>query len=241
MKAMLLERRAYTFRPGTLDAFWRAQHERGIDPADRPIMARLVSYFEAASGARDQIVHLWRYDSYQDWFERLFFKSPKSEPYYRAVRPLMLAQENRFMAPAPVAGLTPLWGEARDWITGEAPIAERASHPRLLVEEETLVLQPGALPRSWEACRSRLETSGPPERLIGCFYTLVGQQHQVTQYRWHTDADAREASCRKEREAGAGASFVEAIRPLVMSEQVTLLRPAPAAALTPLFHRVARA
>ena len=238
---MLIERRAYTFRPGTLDAFWTAQTERGVDPATRPIMARLICYFETASGPRDQIVHLWRYDSFDDWSARLFFKSPKAEPYYRAVRPLMLAQENRFMLPAPVAEFAPLWSERRDWLTGEAPIADLELHPDLIVEEDTAVLQPGSLPAYWDACRALAD--GPDqhlrERMIGCFYTLGGQQHQVTQYRWHPDPAEREAWMRAQRRMTAPQRFLEAIRPLTVSRQVILLRPAPVAELVPLFrHRV---
>lgn len=234
---MLIERRAYTFRPGTLEAFWRAQTDRGLDPATRPIMARLISYFETASGPRDQIVHLWRYDGFDDWFNRLFYKSPKSEPYYRAVRPLMLAQENRFMLPAPVAELSPLWGDGRDWLTGGPAIADLESNPGLIVEEETTVLQPGTLPTYWEACRALARDAGAPDRIIGCFYTLVGQQHQVTQYRWHHDLAAREALLHSRRDGPARLEFLEAIRPLATSRQVTLLRPAPIAELVPLFRR----
>lgn len=236
---MLIERRAYTFRPGTLDAFWKAQTDRGVDPATRPIMARLICYFETASGPRDQIVHLWRYDSYDDWFARLFFKSPKAEPYYRAVRPLMLAQENRFMLPAPVAEFSPLWSDRQDWLTGAAPIADLELYPELMVEEDTTVLQPGSLPAYWEACRALAGGSdeNARHRMIGCFYTLVGQQHQVTQYRWHTDLAEREALMRAQRGAPVRQRFLEAIRPLTVSQQVILLRPAPVAELVPLFRR----
>lgn len=235
---MLIERRAYTFRPGTLDAFWKAQMVRGVDPETRPIMARLISYFETASGPSDQIVHLWRYDSYEDWFSRLFFKNPKSEPYYRVVRPLMLEQENRFMLPAPVAGLSPLWSKEQDWLTGGIATADLEIHPGLIVEEETTVLQPGSIPAYWEACTSYARDTGveTPRQMIGCFYKLVGQQHQVTQYRWHHDLLEREAIVRAERDSRSHRNFLEAINLLTVKRKVTLLRPAPIPRLAPLFR-----
>ena len=115
---MLLERRAYTLRPGAAEDFWKAQLVRGVTEEARPIMGRVIGWFEAASGPNTQIIHLWRYDSFEDWYSRLYSKRSGAAEYYQLVRPLMLAQENRFMLPAPIPELTPYWGNGNDWLPG---------------------------------------------------------------------------------------------------------------------------
>ncbi len=54
---MLIEHRAYTLRPGNLDAFMQAQLDRGFELVGA-IMERLIGYFVVRSGPEDQIVHL---------------------------------------------------------------------------------------------------------------------------------------------------------------------------------------
>lgn len=235
---MLIECRTYTFRPGNLEAFWKAQPVRGFDPATRPIMARVIAYFSTLSGPQDQIVHLWRFDSYEDWFARLFYKHPDAEPYYKLVRPLMLLQENRFFVPAPVAELSPLWGAGRDWMPGGPTLADLAVHPQLVVEEITVALVPGTLPDYWQAWRDHGVGAGKlvTEGLIGCFYTLVGRQHQVTLYRWHADFAAREAQTARLRAHPAWQTFLGTVRASVLSDEVRLLKPTPHPQMAPLFR-----
>ena len=112
---MLIEKRVYTLRPGLTDAFMKAQVDRGWEPV-HPILDKLIGYFSSAGGPRDEITHLYRFDSYDDWVKRLhgLYTVPGLAPYFAAVRPLMLAQVNEFIAPAPFAALTPLWGNGKD-------------------------------------------------------------------------------------------------------------------------------
>jgi hypothetical protein len=174
---LLIERREYLFRQGGLQAFLEAQPMLGFDPETRPTLARAIGYFSTA----ERLVHYWRYDSYDDWHARLHRKDTGREEYFRKVRPLMESQESSFMLPAPVAALTPYWGNGRDWLPGDAAVADLARHPRLVVEERVLDFAPGGLPGAWVA----LEKLGAIANLLGCFYTLVGRQHRVTLLRWH--------------------------------------------------------
>jgi hypothetical protein len=236
---MLFEYRAYTLRPGNEDAFWDAQQMRGLDPVKRPIMARVVGYFATRTGPVDQIVHLWRYDSYEDWYTRLYsgYGDPAAEPYYRKVRALMVAQESRFLAPAPIPELTPLWGGGNDWRTGDAPIADLAKTPDLLVEQTTHQLTPGSMPAFWAAYRDKGLRAGAKalDGMLGCFSTLVGQQHQVTQFRMHESAAGWAAADKMLRNDEAWRDFLEAVKPLTMSYDTKLMRPAALAAISPLF------
>jgi hypothetical protein len=235
---MLIEKRVYTLRPGLTDAFMRAQAERGFEQV-RPILEKLIGYFSTQGGPRDQIVHLYRFDSYEDWVRRLhgLYKVPELEPYFRTVRPLMLAQENEFLAPAPIAALTPLWGNGKD----AAPRGALAQAPALgapmLVEEQVTQLLPGKMPGYWEAWKNHGLGTGELAtlRLIGVFTTAVGQQHKVTWYRWHADRAARDAS-RDALAAHPGwQAFLSETSSLVASYESKLLTPAPFAEMSPMF------
>ena len=235
---MLLERRAYTFRPDAVDAFWQANLERGITADVRPIMGRAIGYFETISGRDRQIVHLWRYDDYDDWFNRLFFKSDAAGAYYAKVRPLMLAQENRFMVPLPIAELTPLWGNGNDWRTGDAPRADLRVTPGLLLEENSFVLVPGSLDIWLDAAKRLLEPRDTvfAAHVLGGMRTLVGRQHQLQIYRLYPDFETRERH-RATLHAEAGwKTFCETIRPLVQEQETLLLRPGPLPGCTPLLR-----
>src|SRR5688572_111649 len=103
----------------------------GFDPRTRTTLPRAVGYFAAG----ERLVHYWRYDGYDDWLGRLHRKDGGREDYFCKVRPLMETQESSFLLPAPVASLTPFWGNGRDWLPGDAAVADFERHPRLVVEE----------------------------------------------------------------------------------------------------------
>ncbi|CAG9167562.1 hypothetical protein LMG23992_00840 [Cupriavidus laharis] len=242
---MLFEQRIYTLVPGALDAFWQAQQDRGFELV-QPILDRLVGYFSAESGPGDQVVHLYRYDSYDDWVKRLhgLYGVAALEPYFTRVRSLMLAQENKFLALAPLPELAPCWSGGNDWHPADGPIfplaqGEAAAMRDVVLDETTTVLRPGSLPAYWQAYREhglhcRVESAGG---LLGCFVSLVGRQHQVVHYRWHPDFAEREAfRCARLCDDNWQA-FLAAIAPLVVCNARKVLRPAPIAELSPAFVR----
>lgn len=230
---MLFEQRIYTLRPGTLEAFWQAQRDRGFELV-RPILERQVGYFSALSGAADQIIHLYRYDSHEDWLNRLhgLYRVAALEPYFKTVRALMLAQENRFLVPAPLPQLSPLWAGPHDWLPSQGAVFRRATDKGpAVVEERTTVLLPGTLPLFWQAFREhRLEAEQTGEWL-GCFTTLVGRQHQVVQLRVYADGAERQSGAPD----GLPQEFARSIRNLVVSDEVRLLSPSRIPELSPLF------
>lgn len=242
---MLIEHRAYTLKPGNLERFYALQQERGFELV-RPIMERLIGYFTVQAGPLDQIVHIYRFDSYDDWTRRLhgLYGVTALEPYFKNVRPLMLAQENRFLVPAPITALTPLWGNGNDWLPGAKLAVDAAATPELVIEEATLVMVPGSLPVYWNAFREHglaaRATGGEAlatQHLLGCFYTLVGRQHQVTHYRAYPSL----AACRAHRQALADdpswRTFMQTVAAMTASNEVKLMVPAPIAAMAPLFRR----
>lgn len=237
---MLIEHRAYTLKPSNLERFYALQLERGFELV-RPIMERLIGYFTVLSGPLDQVVHLYRFDSYDDWTRRLhgLYGVTALEPYFKGVRPLMLAQENRFLAPAPIAALTPLLGNGNDWLPGSKVWMDAASEPEMVVEESTLVMVPGSLPVYWAAYREHLAAaeSVAARYLVGCFNTLVGRQHQVVHYRAYPSLAACRAHRQMLAEDASWQAFMRTVSAMTASNDVKLLAPAPIAAMVPLFRQ----
>ena len=235
---MLIERRAYTFRPGGMADFLDAQSMLGFDPVTRPTMARLMAYFISASSQGEQIVHFWRFDSYDDWMARLHRTDPSREPDFRRVRPLMLEQENRFMLPAPIPALTPLWGNSNDWLPGSPPLMDFTGYPAMIVEESTFHLAPGGLPALWDGLRACDLQPGAPltQRLLGCFYTLVGRQHEVVMLRWHGDAAAGREHAGRLSEDRAWQTFLAGVAPLLLDSSTRYMTLPALAPMCPLFR-----
>jgi len=238
---VIFEKRTYTLRPGSTSAFWRAQETRGFEIV-RPILDRLVGYFSTPFGPCDQIVHLYRFDSYDDWMRRLhgLYGVEALQPYFRTVRPLMLAQENEFLASAPLSELTPLWGNGRDVsltgiLDGESPPLWK----QVIVEEHVTQLLPGRLPAYWEAWRAHGVLAGElaTRRLIGVYTTLVGAQHRISSYRWHPTLAERDCHAMELADDLNWQAFLGATSDSVASYEAKLLTPAPIPALSPLFSR----
>ena len=235
---MLIEHRMYTLKAGCMDSFWQAQHDRGYQLI-RPILERLIGYFSTTSGPENQIVHLYRYDSYEDWQERVqgLYKEAGLEAYFKAARPLIIEQENKFLVPAPLAALTPYWGNGNDWFPGDRQFANLSTEPALLMEESMITLQPGALPAYWQAYQDTGLPAGDAatDHLLGCFVSLVGKQHQVTHYRCYADFSARQKHRETWHRDSKLRAFSHVIAPLICSWQNKLLSPAQIKQLSPLF------
>ena len=99
---MLFEQRMYTLASESADRFWELQYERGFELV-RPIMERLVGYFSTRIGSNDVIVHWWRYDSFEDWRQRLhgLYEVDGLLPSFKKVRAILSAQENKFLHHSP--------------------------------------------------------------------------------------------------------------------------------------------
>ena len=235
---MLIEQRVYTLKAGCMEAFWQAQHTRGYELI-KPILDRLIGYFSTVTGPDCQIVHLYRYDSYDDWLNRLqgLYRITALESYFKTARPLLLAQENRFFVPAPIVELTPFWGNGNDWLPGGRQYANLATEPALLVEESVTTLLPGTLPAYWQSYKDYGLPAGEvaTAHLLGSFVSLVGKQHQVFHYRCYPDFPARRRHLETRVEDSKWRAFSETVAPLIVSCENKLLQPAQIEQLSPLF------
>jgi hypothetical protein len=234
---MLIEHRVYTLTPGAEAAFWDAQRERGEDGL-RPILDRLIGTYAARSGKTDQIVSLYRYDSFEDWQTRLFglYRQAALQTYFRSVRPLIKRQESRFLVPAPLPELTPHWGSGRDWLPAHGPkfISARTGS---VMEELTLSLAAGGVPACWEAVEQHRLTSDPVVMAGLCagFGTIAGALNQVLLYWHYPDNQERDDHLRRLRESGRWNDFLRSLAPFNVEAERRLLAPSSVTDMSPLY------
>jgi hypothetical protein len=241
---MVIEYRAYTMKPGNLARFYELQVERGFDGVMAPIMREcLTGYFATTSGSAEQLVHIYSLDDLEDWRRRYadVYVVPELQPYFESVRPLMLQQKNKFLMPAPIAAISPLYGEGRDWRPGDAPLADMARLPNLLIEEQTISLTPGGLPKYWVAYEEFALAAISPLKpnLIGCFFNLIGRLHQVSHFWFFDDMDDRQRRHNAVAMDPRWREFLNQTQPLVVSQESKLMTPAPVPDMSPLFTAAA--
>ena len=238
---MIFECRRYTLQPGRMGDFVALQHRRGFDGPSAGFVSRVIGYFETVTGTPEQIVHLYRYDGYEDWIEKLhgLYAIPELAFYFTEARAMVDRQETGFFQPAPMAELCPLWHGEADWLPG--PGRERwdlGEMPGLVVEETLEALKPGGLPAYWQAMEDcGLEATAPLRRdTIATWWSMTGRLHVVASYRLFGSLDEREERRREAAEGAATAAFNEALRPILRERTTTLLRPVPVAPMSPLFR-----
>jgi hypothetical protein len=234
---MLIERRAYTMRAGQRDRFVQMQIERGFE-AVRNTQERLIGYFSVLAGPDDQIVHLYRYDSLDDWQQRLhgYYAVPTSNTYLSAVRKLMTEQENRFLSPAPLAALTPNWGNGADWLPGQPVVAQPRPHVGQIIEESVLILAPGLLDDYWDSiANDGLTCPEATSNLLATFYCLTGRLHQIVTYRRYDSLEEREAHRRALLSHPGWVRHLEFVQPRLSSQTANLLRPVQVPEMSPFF------
>jgi hypothetical protein len=98
---MIYEHRVYTFHPGKLAEFWSIYQPEPL-ALQRRILGDLVGYFTVETGALNQVVHIWRYASFEDRLQRraALMQEPVWQDYIRRVSPLMQKQESSILLPA---------------------------------------------------------------------------------------------------------------------------------------------
>lgn len=235
---MIFERRRYTLRPGKYDEFIQAQRTRGFGGPFAPVAERLIGYFVTISGPTEQIVHLYRYDDFADWIDRLhgLYGVAELQPYFLKVRPILSEQETEFFNRAPIDALTPLWNDAADWLPG--PGAQKWDlTPEMIVEEQSVALRPGGLIGWWEAMNSSgVETTAPLRRApLASWVALTGRQHVVVSYNVFASMAERDAAHTEADGLPATAKFNDTTSDLVVTRETKLLRPVPMAEMSPMF------
>jgi hypothetical protein len=233
---MIIERRRYTLRPGTLQRFWAAQATWNTEAVFGPILAKNIAYFSAITGPTDQIVHLYRFDSLEDWQQRYAgYYAAQNPDYFALVRPWMLRQDNGFLVAPPGRAD---W--ARRW-AGERPTLPEALAPGqdpadACVVETAIDFFPGGLPVYWSAC----DDGGGSGLLrdanhMASLVALVGRLHRVVHYHVYAGLAQAEAARRLREADPRWHAFVERSAAWVAAQSVLFLQPSPLASRRQLF------
>lgn len=237
---MLFERRAYRMEPGRGREFPGTQTKRGFDGPVSGFMSRLIGYFETLSGPSDEVVHLYRFDDYGDWLEKLhgIYPLPELEAYFRNTRAIMREQATNFYQLAPVEGASPLWMGGRDWQpVKSAPLWDMAANPGLIVEETASYMVPGGLADYWPAVAARPDAAlGPADRRLAVWFALTGRLHGAIRYRVFLSHGERAAALERDAADPEAQAFANSVGPLIASEQVSILRPVQVPEMSPLFN-----
>ncbi len=150
----------------------------------------------------------------------------------------MSRQESEFFLPAPIDELIPLWSGENDWLpdTGGHNWDIRET-PDLIVEETTVALVPGGLPRYWAAMEEfGSAPPSPPRRdLLATWQAMTGRLHVVVSYtvfRSMSDRDALHAAARGN---DATIAFDDAVRDVVVAQETAFLRPVRVPEMSPMF------
>jgi hypothetical protein len=238
---MLLERRAYTLRPDSEAAYWALQRKWNKPASVRPLLERNLGFFATAAGDAERIVHLYRWDSYDDGKQRLgAIVTPERMDYFIAARNLLLRQENAYLDRAPVATLTPLWNDERDWLPGQPAFPNVGNACELAVSERVLDFLPGGLLAYWDGFRKLNATIMEAfcSRLIGVFFVTVGSLHRTYAYHFHESWREAEAHSYQLAEFPDWNAFMQDNRPRIVGGHVRHLRPSPLPWMRELFEPI---
>ena len=238
---MLFERRAYKLRPGAAAEFWALQHRWNTPKTVPRYIERCVGYFQTVAGGASEIIHYYRYDSYDDWRSRLYgIYTPDRAEYFAGARALLVAQDNMFLDPAATPGAVPLWSCGRDWLPGTPAYPAAGNLDDIVVVETMIDLIPGGMPALLEAEKDFDDDADGREHAtrIGTFAVTTGQLHRVLRCIWYPNAEAAERH-RRGMEAAAGwQELNRRLRPWVAAERISHLKLSPVPWMRPLFEAV---
>lgn len=106
MHKPIVDHRVYTIRPRCMSAFLEA-----FDQLAMPILLRHLgpplAFYVSSIGPLNQVVHLWGYDSLDDFERRSAARDadPDFAAYLHATRDLVVAQETRIIKPVHLRSL----------------------------------------------------------------------------------------------------------------------------------------
>ena len=215
---MLFERRAYTLRPGSKSAYWALQRKWNKPASFRPLLERNVGFFAMAAGDGERIVHLYRWDNFDDAKQRLgAIVTPDRMEYFIAAR-------SSAFAPGP----------------GQPAFANVGNASELAISESVLDFLPGGLLAYWDGFRklNAATTDAFCTRLIGVFFVTVGSLHRVFAYHWHKSWPEAEAHRHQLAERPDWKAFMQDNSPRIVGGHAAHLRPSPLPWMRELFDPI---
>ncbi|WP_067217478.1 NIPSNAP family protein [Stappia indica] len=104
---MIYEERTYSLVPGKVGDYLERFERDGLAIQTR-FLGDLKGYFTTESGALNQVVHIWRFESFEDRARRRaqLWSDPEWIAYADGVLPLITSMENRFLQPTRFSPMT---------------------------------------------------------------------------------------------------------------------------------------
>ena len=106
---MVIDYRAYTFKPGTVGQFVKLFRDMGL-PIQNRILGEEVfaGLFTTEIGNVNEAIHLWRYSSVDERSRKraLLYEDAEFMDYVAKVRAIMVSQEVRLLNEVEFAGTT---------------------------------------------------------------------------------------------------------------------------------------
>jgi hypothetical protein len=99
---MIIDYRAYTFRPGTIPAFYEMFEKEGLAPQQR-ILGQFLGMYRTEVGNVNEVIHMWGYENGLERERRRaeLFRDPGFVDYVQRAREMITAQDVRILVPAP--------------------------------------------------------------------------------------------------------------------------------------------
>ena len=100
---MIVEMREYTLHAGKVPEYFKLYEAEGLQ-IQREILGPMLGYYSTEVGPSvNQVVHLWAYESFEDRERRRarLAADPGWRSYVQKMRPMLVAQTNRVLKPAP--------------------------------------------------------------------------------------------------------------------------------------------
>ncbi|MBM3502494.1 MAG: NIPSNAP family protein [Alphaproteobacteria bacterium] len=97
---MVIDFRAYTFRPGGVPTFLELAEREGV-PTQKRHLGNFIGMFRTEFGDINQVIHMWGYESVAERERRraLCAADPAFQAYGKKARELIVAQEVRLLVP----------------------------------------------------------------------------------------------------------------------------------------------
>lgn len=101
---MIVDFRAYTFKPGTVPIFLEMFEKEGLEVQKR-ILGNFLGIYRTEVGNVNEVIHMFGYDSMAERERRraLLFQDAGFLDYVKRVREMITAQEVRILVAAPMS------------------------------------------------------------------------------------------------------------------------------------------
>ena len=99
---MIIDYRAYTFRVGTIPAFFDLFEKEGMAPQQR-VLGNFMGMYRHETGPVNQVIHMWGYDNVAERERRRaeLAADPGFLAYVTKARDMITDQDVRILVPAP--------------------------------------------------------------------------------------------------------------------------------------------